>query len=277
MPVDYSQVVGSLERVSKTRWGWKARCPAHEDRRESLTVRIAPRTGDLLLKCHAGCSFDEITGALGIDWKACTTRKDRAMKEVAHYDYKDETGKLLYQVVRFEPKDFRQRVPDGSGWKWGLNGSRRVLYRLPELLASEPRSVLIVEGEKDVDRLYREGLIGTCNPMGAGKWIDEYSVCLKGRTCIVIPDKDKPGEEHIQMVLRSLAGQAKKAAPLRLEAKDVSEWFDAGHRAEELVKLCKAALVSDVKLVLDSARKLDRRSKWMAVRELIADLEADET
>jgi putative DNA primase/helicase len=35
-------------------------------------------------------------------------------KEVAAYDYHDENGKLLYQVVRFEPKDFRQRRPNGE-------------------------------------------------------------------------------------------------------------------------------------------------------------------
>src|SRR5262245_43639267 len=32
-------------------------------------------------------------------------------KIVATYDYGDETGKLLFQVVRFDPKDFRQRRP----------------------------------------------------------------------------------------------------------------------------------------------------------------------
>jgi len=54
---------------------------------------------------------------------------------IATYDYKDESGKLLYQAVRYEPKDFRQRRPDGKGgWIWNLEGVRRVLYRLEELL-----------------------------------------------------------------------------------------------------------------------------------------------
>ena len=36
-------------------------------------------------------------------------------KIVATYDYTDEGRRLLYQNVCFEPKDFRQRRPDGKG------------------------------------------------------------------------------------------------------------------------------------------------------------------
>src|SRR5262245_12202165 len=51
---------------------------------------------------------------------------------VAKYDYTDPDGKLLYQVLRLEPKDFRQRRPDGNGgWIWKLD-ERRVLYRWPD-------------------------------------------------------------------------------------------------------------------------------------------------
>ena len=78
-------------------------------------------------------------------------------KIVATYDYTDEYGALLFQVVRLDPKTFRQRRPGRrpdkvSGWIWNLDGVARVPYRLPELLealALEQR-VFIVEGEKDV-------------------------------------------------------------------------------------------------------------------------------
>ena len=50
------------------------------------------------------------------------------------YDYVDADGALLYQTVRYEPKDFRQRRPDGNGgWIW-KGPERPVPYRLPELL-----------------------------------------------------------------------------------------------------------------------------------------------
>jgi len=105
-------------------------------------------------------------------------RPGQKAKIIATYDYPDERGDLLYQVVRFEPKSFRQRRPDGhGGWIYNLDGVRRVLYRLPELLASArtKATVYIVEGEKDVNALYSHDFIATCNPMGAGKWLDEYS------------------------------------------------------------------------------------------------------
>ena len=60
-------------------------------------------------------------------------------KIVATYDYVDVTGQLLFQVVRFQPKNFRQRRPKGAGWEWGLGDTKPVLYRLLELADCHPR------------------------------------------------------------------------------------------------------------------------------------------
>src|ERR1044072_7164566 len=106
--------------------GWTAKCPAHDDQHNSLSVRKGD-DGRELYYCHAGCTFEQIIAALGLD--------SPSKKLVAEYDYKDENGTLLYQVVRYFPKDFRQRRPNGSGYEWRLNGTRRVPYRLPELLS----------------------------------------------------------------------------------------------------------------------------------------------
>ena len=90
---------------------------------------------------------------------------------VQTYAYTDESGKTLFEVVRFEPKDFRQRQPDSArpgGWTWSIKGVRQVPYRLPDLLEplSLGRVVLVVEGEKDVDRLMAIGIPATTNPGG---------------------------------------------------------------------------------------------------------------
>src|SRR5262249_48951536 len=82
------------------------------------------------------------------------------------YDYRDENGNLLYQVVRMEPKEFRQRRPDGiGGWNWSLKGVRLVLYRLPELLKQMAECsdtvFFIGEGERDVHALESLGLPAT--------------------------------------------------------------------------------------------------------------------
>jgi hypothetical protein len=61
-----------------------------------------------------------------------TRGNNTAAQIVATYDYTDEAGKLLFQTVRYQPKDFAQRQPDGKGgWIWNLKGARRVLYRQP--------------------------------------------------------------------------------------------------------------------------------------------------
>src|SRR5262245_61385785 len=93
----------------------------------------------------------------------------------ATYEYNDVDGQLLFQVVRYQPKDFKQRRPDGQGaWIWNLDGGHPVLYRLPELSTADPsKPVLIPEGEKDVETLRALGLVGTTNPGGAGKWKSE--------------------------------------------------------------------------------------------------------
>lgn len=205
---------------------------------------------------------------------------------VATYDYRDESGILLFQSVRFEPKGFSQRRPVNGGWEWGLGSVRRVLYRLPELVNSADRTVLLVEGEKDADRLANLGLVATCNPMGAGKWHDDYTLTLKNRRVVVIGDNDKPGKEHAESVCRHLLPVAQKVAVLNLdglpEKGDVSDWLNAGGTKERLVELCKESLAAskvepvDIKQVVTMARSLDRRSRWLAVRQLMADLEIEE-
>ena len=96
--------------------------------------------------------------------------------------------------MRKIPKDFRQRQPDGNGgWRWDLHAVRRVLYRLPQLLAADPLQVFVAEGEKDVDALRDRGLVATCNPGGARKWRADYNEHLRGRHAVILPDNDKDG------------------------------------------------------------------------------------
>ena len=135
--------------------GWMARCPAHEDRNPSLSISIG-QDGQILVHCHAGCKQTDVIAALRDRdlWKE-NHQPERVI--TATYDYTDEDGQLLYQVVRYVPKDFKQRRPDGAGgWIW-RKGDRQVLYHLPEVL--EAPIVFIVEGEKDVEAL-RMGLLG---------------------------------------------------------------------------------------------------------------------
>lgn len=137
--------------------GWSARCPGHDDHNASLSISTGA-DGRILLKCHAGCSAESIVAALGL--KLGDLFPPRAgngnhskPRFVAAYDYNDENGKLLFQCVRFEPKDFRQRRPDPAKpgeWIWDLKDTCRVLYRLREVMAAivAGRTLFVAEGEK---------------------------------------------------------------------------------------------------------------------------------
>jgi len=170
------------------------------------------------------------------------------------YDYRDESEQLLYQVVRYKPKDFRQRRPDGKdGWIWNLDGVRRVPYRLPELLQSSMQDfVFIAEGEKDCDRLYEIGFIATTNPMGAGKWSDEFNKYFESRLVVIIPDNDSAGKQHTEQIANSLYGIAAEIRIVELpelpDKGDISDWLNTGHDKAELTQLIDQAKPFDPKV-----------------------------
>jgi hypothetical protein len=165
---------------------------------------------------------------------------------VKTYDYTDESSTILFQKVRYDPKDFKQRRPDGKGgWIWNLKGVRHELYRLAEVIAAT--IVLIVEGEKDADAAAALGFAATTNPGGAGKWRDEYSETIRGKTVVIVPDLDEVGRKHADQVaqsLRSVAASVKiLALPFSPEhpGKDLSDWIAAGGTKEQLQTLIDAA------------------------------------
>lgn len=250
-PVDelLSRLQG-VKRSSPTRW--MALCPAHDDDKPSLRVTRG-RDGRALVKCFAGCTYDAVALAAGLtvaDLFADDPEPPKPMAKANEpdviYTYHDSEGELLYQVVRKPGKNFVQRRPDGAGkWAWNLEGVERVPYRLPELLRGNPeRTVLITEGEKDVDRLYVAGVIATTNSGGAGNWTASHSRYLEGRNVVILPDNDAPGRAHAAAVALSLYGVADSIRIVYLPGLppkgDVSDWLDAGHALRELPALVDA-------------------------------------
>ncbi|HVV51740.1 MAG TPA: AAA family ATPase [Polyangia bacterium] len=235
-----------LERVRRSANGWTARCPAHDDAKPSLSVTVG-EDGRILAKCFAGCDLAAIVRALGIEVADLFVGPTPARPEFdAVYDYRDERGELLFQVVRSPGKRFRQRRPDGmDGWAWNLTGVRRVVYRLPELRAADPSAeVYVVEGEKDVETLSSRGLVATTNPQGAGKWRPELSEPLRGRDVVILPDNDEPGRKHADAVARLLASVARRIRIVQLPGLptkgDVSDWIAAGNTLDRLRELVAA-------------------------------------
>ena len=243
------------------------RCPFHDDTNPS--AGIYQRDGIWRYRCHgcdaAGGVFDIRARAAArpladvlkssrstppsngkaarpMTTSASTKATDRRIVET--YDYTDPDGRLLFQVVRFEPKGFAQRRPNGNGWTWNMQDVQRILYRLPDILGAPVDSfVFACEGEKDCDRLAAEGVIATTNPGGAGKWHHVDDSPLHDRHIVVVPDNDDKGRSHAEQVAQALHGRAAGVRVLHLpdlpNKGDVSDWLDAGGDPEQLVQLAE--------------------------------------
>jgi AAA domain len=167
-----------------------------------------------------------------------------ATATAAEFDYRDESGELLFQVVRTKDKKFLQRQRVKGEWIYNVNGVRNVPYRLRELIASDG-TVFIPEGEKHVDALRRLKLVATCNVGGAGKWKPELNQHLKGRDVVLLPDNDEAGRKHVNLVGAGLRGTAARVRVLALPGLkpkgDVIDWLEAGGDKEQLLALVEKA------------------------------------
>jgi hypothetical protein len=279
-PVDV--IVASLEahgcKPRRSGDGWSALCPipAHDDHSPSLSVSEGS-DGRALVNCHAGCRTEDVVVELGRTMADLfPPRAGGNGRRVADiYPYTDEHGELLFETVKFEPKDFRQRRPDGNGgWIPNLHGVRRVPYRLPQLLGVAPGGmVFITEGEKDADTLARAGLVATTNPGGALKWPQEWGErYFAGLSVVVLPDNDDPGRRHAAGVVVSVLPHADESRLIELpglsEHGDVSDWL-VEHTVDELLGLVEAQpLLSTASADEDLLELVD----WSVVHDPVDDL-----
>jgi len=200
---------------------WLTQCRAHDDRTPSLAIRVID--DKVLVNCHAGCTLQDVLAAHELmaadlfleERKPAVERLWDGMEVEETYDYRDEDGALLFQVVRCKGKRFLQRRPDHTsktGWRYNLDSVRRVPYRLPRILDAmrEGKEILIVEGEADVHAAEAAGRVATCNPGGAGKWRPEYNHYFKDASILLVGDNDEPGKEHVRQLALHLGSVARE-------------------------------------------------------------------
>jgi putative DNA primase/helicase len=104
------------------RWGsgWTARCPAHDDRNPSLSIRETPN-GKILVRCHAGCEQAQVIDAL------------RA-RDLWPANDRQHQGK----IIRPQSRQFAQEQRDGEG-------ADRTAAALPIWQLTEPATNTLVE------------------------------------------------------------------------------------------------------------------------------------
>lgn len=255
-------------------WGYhKARCPAHEDRVQSLSIREGEEW--INVKCFAGCTTEEILESLGL------TRRDLNLDRAAEgvhrasdvavplrdgqrqavtpsysprpadlsrfsdvYEYMSDKGEILYLVCRTHDKKFFQATPfpeSPSGYIWGRRGWT-VLYRLPEVLNAVKRgeTIYVVEGEKDVHAIKSLGGVATCNPGGASKgeskWKPSYSEALRGARVVIVSDVDEVGKAHAEQIAQALEGIADVSLVYPKVGKDAHDHIEAGYGLDDFLE-----------------------------------------
>lgn len=221
--------------------------PGHSSRDRGTSIRLDPDAPD-------GCLVNSFNGGDPLAIKdelrargllpARETSNGGSWRRTGTYTFRDEAGEALYRTHRLEhpskPKRYEVERSDGrGGWTPKIGDSRRVLYRLPELLSSDPAEpVFFVEGERKADKLAEWGLTATAIAFGANSWRPEYAKALAGRRVIILPDNDAPGREFATKVKRAVEAAGGSAHILQLPnlppKGDIMDWDGT---AEELRSL----------------------------------------
>ncbi len=225
-------------------------CPFHKDKTASCSINTKKET----FFCHSCGEKGTLQKLLIHCGITVPDAPSSGLAQAITYDYCNDKGELIYQVVRTETiagKTFKQRRPDGAGgWLWKLGKIKRLPYQLSDLLKAlafaEP--VLIVEGEKCVEALHTWGFNATCNSGGAGKWRPELNSHFpKGAKVYLLPDADKPGIAHMQKVGKYLLQRGCNVCWAYLgypveekHGKDIANWIPS-HSPQELKELIAAA------------------------------------
>jgi len=278
-----------MERLPK-RDSINVHCPFHKDENPSLSLNLAKG----LWNCH---SCNASGGMLDFERKMMTTDVETSWAQIYRitgmeppkithklvkvYDYTDVTGKLLYQKLRYEPKDFSQRQPDGKGgWWYNLNGVKKVLYRLPEVVTS--KLCFCTEGEKDCDNL-RDALTAagikdfavTTTFDGAGHWKPEYAPWFTGRMVVVIPDNAAKGRAHAQTIAASVKPFAEKVKLVELpglpEKGDISDWLKesvSGSAGQPINEILQARIKELFALIKATPLWIPEQSEHVLLEEM---------
>lgn len=174
--MDLQNFLTRFQGVSGAGTKYMARCPAHEDKRSSLSIALG-RDGGIVLHCHVGCATESILERVGLamrdlmppkaggkaragakralpaqDPKPTPVRPDQEFRAGGQYfnkkdnrqetiscvyEYRDEDGTALVKVARTPEKSFPVCHLGADGqWYWGRGPYASLLYRLPELLAA---------------------------------------------------------------------------------------------------------------------------------------------
>lgn len=239
---------------------WLTRCPAHDDRRASLSIKDDTAASDrILIHCQAGCSTERVLAAAGKTFADILPGKVEhgpakpwQRNLVAEYRYIDADGSYLYSKLRYEGegidgKEIRYgRIIDGK-YKAGKGESKSILYNIQDVhrAIQAGRRIYIVEGEKDVETLRKYRI--TATTAGAvTDWKSSFADELKGASeVVIIADRDEPGQKLAQKIskdLKAVVYSHKIITPSGFNHGDVTDYLtDEDGTIEDLLAMVEHA------------------------------------
>ncbi|MBI05865.1 MAG: hypothetical protein CMM54_02670 [Rhodospirillaceae bacterium] len=255
-------MIDLLARLEKTRKSgsehqWTARCPAHNDKQPSLSIH--KKEDRWLLKCHAGCSIDEIVHALGIGVTDLFEKKIGAIPPRSRTTLPHSKGITLAQYAQAKRLDLslleriglkdvkrcglpsilipyydihgeelgqRLRIALGGDnkFRW-QKGAKVCLYGLQRLSkARANNTVVLVEGESDCQVLWQHRIAALGLP-GAANWNEERDAShFEGISTIYVIIENDEGGESVKKWLKT-SSIRKRVRLVELPAKDASELY----------------------------------------------------
>ena len=260
-------VLSKLPDAKRNGKGWTARCPAHDDRRPSLSVNEG-KNSKALVFCFAGCSKPEVVTALGLRMRdlmptdtlttdrigrkrpqrrvlSASTPKDsrkkyRTAREAATELEKQLGPRSAYWVYHNANNDpvgvvYRWDTPEGKTIRpVSLNGTNWVIggMPVPRPLYYLPElgsahRVYICEGEKVADAVRSIGLAATTSPHGSKSAGKADWSPLAGKECMILPDHDDAGGRYADDVTGLLMKLTPTPTANRVELPDLPPGGDA--------------------------------------------------
>ena len=263
--LSFDEVLSCLENVKQHGEKATARCPAHDDNKESLSITRG-NYGEAVCNCFAGCAQADIFKAIysrlnkqpEFEDDKPIKLKRTTRKVVARYDYTDENGEIINTKIRYSNKDF----------VWDKKGKQDIpLFNLREVIERNP--IFIVEGEKDALTLKSIG-IGATNSKD-GFTSENAKKYLSGKDIIVIPDNDEPGLKYARAAADKLIGIAKSLKMVELNTiwgdippkADITDYIENGGSIEEIMK--KAESLDEYKKSIEEPYKHPHAEIWQAI------------
>ena len=247
-------------RISK-RYGDKTLCicPSHSDKQASLTITKGRKC--TLFHCHAGCTLEDILSAAGLEkkdtfydtepqrsnWRAYVESREKRRIE-AVYNYVSYNGQYAFTKIRLEGKKLLYGILKNERFSYGLprntpRKSLKAIYGRVQTLnkaISESKPIFIVEGEKDVDTLMKQGYIAFTYG-GVNDWQADFAELVEGADVVILADNDEPGKAVANTILRDIQSVVKSAKIIipmpDIPKADITDYFEAGHSKQEFEQM----------------------------------------